>query len=62
MRLTMRIKNAGGRIATHTAGAILMPHTLDRDPFLEIGVERDGSRCVTGPLQNIDPPVFQAIE
>ena len=36
----------------------LMPHALDRDTFLEIGVERDGSRCVASPLQNVDRAVF----
>lgn len=56
--LAMRIKDAGGRIVTHAASAVLMPYALDRDAFLEIGVERNGSRCVAGLLQNIDPAVF----
>jgi hypothetical protein len=39
-----------------------MTHALERDAFLEIGVERNGSSCVASPLQNIDPTIFQTIE
>ena len=42
----MRVKDAGGRIVAHAAGAVLVPHTLKGDALLEVGVKRNGSRRV----------------
>ena len=62
MRLAMRVKHAGRGVGAHAAGAVLMANTLQRNTFLEVRVQRDGSRRMPRLLQYIDPPVFEAVE
>ena len=62
MRLAMRVKHAVCGVGAHAAGSVLMANALQRDTFLEVRVQRDGSRRMPGPLKNIDPTVFEAIE
>src|SRR5580698_7668460 len=62
MSLAMWVEDAGRRIDAHATGAVLMAYSLQRNPLLEIGVQRDGSRRMPGPLEYVDPAIFQAIK
>ena len=44
------------------AGAVLVAHTLNRNTFLEVGVERYVRGCVTRPLHHVNPAVFETFE
>ena len=58
----MGIEDAGCRVAAHAACAVLMADAFKGDALFEVGVERNGSGGVAGPLENVDPTVFEAIE
>src|ERR1700722_6290323 len=62
MSLAMWIEHAGRRIDAHAASPVLMAYTLQRNPFLEIRMERDRSRRMACPPKYIDPAIFEAIE
>ena len=62
MSLAMRVEHAGRRIRPHAASAVLVADTLQRDTLLEIRVQRNRSRRMPGPLEYVDPAVFEAIE
>ena len=51
----MRVENAGGGIAAHTAGAILVAHAFQRYPLLEVSVKRNRSAGVGGRFEDVNP-------
>lgn len=56
------VKNAVGGILTHTACAVLVADTFDRNALLKICMKRHMGCRVPGSLENIDPAILEAIE
>lgn len=62
MSFTVRVKDTGGGIGAHTAGAVLVADSFDRYALLEVSVKRDGRARVTRPFEDINPTIFKPLE
>ena len=62
MRFAVRIEDAGFRIRSHAAGAVLVADAFKGYALLEVSMERNGCAGVASLLENVDPAIFEALE